>query len=81
MGPTNSGGVVMHFLMTIWMGAVMSALMRNPGLFEMILFYAGVLALVTAVLRRESFRLRRLTLWDEAVAFWGLLALKDLLSR
>ena len=70
----------MHFIMTIWMGVVMSALAHNPGLFRLILFYGGILALVMAAMRRESFRPRRLTLWDEAMAFWSLLALKDVLS-
>jgi len=70
---------LLNFFLTIWIGAVMSSLSHHAGMFKTILLYAGVFAAAHAVFRHELFHQKRLTLWDEVMAFWGLFALGDLL--
>ena len=79
MGPKHRRNIPAHFILTIWMGAMMSFPTHNIALFKLILLTAALFAVIVAVLSREAVRQRCLTLWDEATAFLGLFALIGLL--
>jgi hypothetical protein len=64
--------IAVHFVWTI--GIAVACFKVGDVYFQAVLMFNAAFAVVIAVARKETLRLRRLTLWDEAVAFMGVSA-------
>ena len=64
--------IAVHF---VWTVAIATTFFKvGGGYFQTVLLFNAAFAVVLAIARRETLGLRRLTLWDEAVAFVGVSA-------
>ena len=70
--------IVLHFAWTILIAASLLRIGALP--FQLLLLVNAGAALILAMARRESLRLRGLTLWDEAVGFIGISTAAGLLQ-
>jgi hypothetical protein len=76
MGQHGSRYIVLHFLWTISIATVLFPI--GGALFHLLLLFNAAMTGAMAAFRGDSWRARRLTLWDEAVAFIGICLLTGL---
>ena len=70
--------IASHFIWTIAFAAAFFRVGELP--FQMVLLVNAGSAVAVATARRESLRLRRVTLWDEAIGFVGVSTAAGLLQ-
>jgi hypothetical protein len=73
MGPRTSHDIIVHFVWTISIAALLTAF--NGRLFLLIILFNAGFAAIMAAIRHERFAARKITLWDEALAFFAVFAL------
>jgi len=73
MDPDSSRAIVAHFIWTIAIAALVFPINSHLSHFT-ILFNAGFVTVLAAA-RHEPLSARKITRWDEAAAFFGIVAL------
>jgi hypothetical protein len=73
MGIHTSRQIITHF---VWTLSIATLLFKVGGMqFQFVLLFNAAFAAGVACMRRESWRVRKITLWDEAAAFVGICGL------
>lgn len=77
MGPRTSRDIIAHFAWTISIAALFFPINSRP--FQIVILVNAVFATLMAASRHEPFGVRKITLWDEAVALVCVVVLGHLL--
>ena len=77
MPPYTNRYIVAHFVWTILVAAILFP--NNAHLFRFVILFNAGFATAMAAIRHEPFGARKITFWDEAVAFLGVFASANLL--